>query len=162
MRHITDKVCKNCGITFSGGPRAWYCPDCRQERAKKANRDHKMRKRLGISRKVGDWQTCIDCGRKYAYYIGASERCPECSKKYGQMIDREKSKEWNKANREKYLKTKREHEKRKRTSAGSVKTGEKYIYFDRGKYRVIVKGVHVGYFSDLEKAIIARNAKTKK
>lgn len=161
MRYLADRICKNCGVTFAGGPRAWYCPTCRNERAKESNREHKRRKRLGKSRKVGDSQICVDCGCKYAYYIGASERCPKCAEMHGKTADRQKSKEWNKANRDKYLEAKREHEGRKRASAGSVKTGEKYIYFDRGKYRVIVKGAHIGYFADLESAVIARDSQLK-
>lgn len=161
MRHFAERICQNCGSVFQGGPRAWYCPTCRIERAKEANREHKKRKKLGTSRKVGDLQICIDCGCKYAYYIGASERCPECAKKHGKIIDNQKSKEWNACNKNEYLKAKREYGKRKHENTRNVKTGEKYIYSDSGKYRVIVKGVHVGYFSDLEKAIIARDAKVK-
>lgn len=163
MRHITDKTCKSCGVTFPGGPRAWYCPTCRMERAKAANREHKKRKRLGVSRKVGDLQICVDCRKQYAYYIGASERCRECAKKYGKIIDLQKSKDWNANNKSEYLKAKRDFENRKRQETAPVKTGEKYIYFDRGKnrYRVIINGIHIGYYPDPESAIIARDGKLK-
>ena len=26
------RTCRQCGRTFWGGPRAWYCPECRKER----------------------------------------------------------------------------------------------------------------------------------
>lgn len=163
MRHIVDRVCRSCGVTFPGGPRAWYCLTCRAERKKATKREHERRKRLGISRKVGDLQTCVDCGKQYAFYIGASERCPECAGKHGKIIDLQKSKEWNANNKSEYLKAKREHERRKRGKTEPAESREKYIFFDRGtgKYRVIVKRKHVGYYSDLESAITARDAKLK-
>lgn len=35
MAIYDNRICKECGIKFSGGPRAWYCPNCRKERQKK-------------------------------------------------------------------------------------------------------------------------------
>lgn len=29
---IYDRTCIRCSRSFQGGPRAWYCPDCRKER----------------------------------------------------------------------------------------------------------------------------------
>lgn len=34
MAIYDDRICRTCGAQFSGGPRAWYCPDCRRERAR--------------------------------------------------------------------------------------------------------------------------------
>lgn len=158
MRHITEKNCKNCGIAFMGGPTAQYCPICREERKRKTDREYKDRKRRGLSRKVGEIQTCIDCGCKYAFYIGASERCRECAEKRGKIIDRQKSKEWNRNNKSEYLAAKRKYEKTLRENSETIKTGHKYVTYDRGKrkYRVVVKGKHVGYFNDLSDAIRAK------
>lgn len=164
MKHIADRICKSCGVTFQGGPRAWYCLTCRAERRKMYDREHKRRKKLGLSRKVGELQTCIDCGNQYAFYVGASERCPECAEKRGKMIDRQKSKEWNLENKSRYLGAKKEFELRKYQNSEAIKTGQKYVTFDRrkGRYRVVVKGVHVGYFGDLESAVAARDAALSK
>ena len=35
---LKPRVCRQCGATFLGGPRAWYCPDCRAERRAEADR----------------------------------------------------------------------------------------------------------------------------
>lgn len=32
------RVCRQCGIEFMGGPRAWYCPTCRIERQREQER----------------------------------------------------------------------------------------------------------------------------
>lgn len=46
MNAILPRICKECGKSFPGGPRAWYCPDCRRER-KKHDKEFKERKRSG-------------------------------------------------------------------------------------------------------------------
>lgn len=45
-------VCKQCGKSFRGGLRAWYCPDCRYERAKEAAKRARQRKKNGESRHI--------------------------------------------------------------------------------------------------------------
>lgn len=37
------RVCRQCGIEFMGGPRAWYCPTCRIERQREQGRKCKQR-----------------------------------------------------------------------------------------------------------------------
>lgn len=159
MRHMTDKRCDMCGLTFSGGPRASYCPTCREERRKQAAAEHRRRKRLGISRKVGDIQTCIDYGKKYEYYIGASERCTKCAEVHGKIIDRQNSQKWKSQNKAAYLKAKKDYSDRQKQKNGPVKTGEQCITFERetGRYRVRIKDKHVGRFNTLEDAIKCRD-----
>ena len=47
------RTCRQCGSEFLGGPRAWYCPTCRQERKKRHDREFKERKRAGKVIPVG-------------------------------------------------------------------------------------------------------------
>lgn len=35
QKNMLPRICQGCGKTFLGGPRAWYCEDCREERKKK-------------------------------------------------------------------------------------------------------------------------------
>lgn len=163
MVHMAEKNCITCKTAFLGGPRAFYCPACRIERKKQISREHKERKRLGLSRRVGDLMVCVDCGIKYEYYIGAKDRCPDCAKKHLKEIDNVKSLEWKHSNKDKYLQAKRDFDKLRRTGESS-KTGEKYICFDKAsrKYRVVVKGKHIGYYKTIDDAIIARDDFIKK
>lgn len=72
---IYDRECRYCGITFKGGPRAWYCPECRRlreaERAKKYRND-------GFQRHLGDIDICKNCGKKYIVQSGPQKYCPDC------------------------------------------------------------------------------------
>ena len=61
---LRDRVCRTCGSTFPGGPRAWYCPDCRAERTKKTNRAYKARAKAGNTRKIGSTDICQICGKE--------------------------------------------------------------------------------------------------
>lgn len=31
---LATRTCRQCGVKFTGGPRAWYCPECREARVK--------------------------------------------------------------------------------------------------------------------------------
>lgn len=165
MRHITEKICCRCGITFLGGPSATYCLDCRAEREKERQAEYRRRKRLGLSRQTGDPQTCIDCGKQYGYYTGASARCPECVKTHGKMVDLQKSKKWNMEHKKEYSQAKADYYQRRKEKMQKMSTqptGEKYITQrkDNGKYRVQIYGQTVkrlGQYDNLSDAIKARD-----
>lgn len=159
MRYVTEKTCRICSATFMGGGRAWYCPVCREERTRERDKEHKRRKRLGLSRRVGDTMVCIDCKEIYQYYIGASERCRECAKKHLKKIDNEASMKWKQENKEKYLEAKRDFDKKRRKECYPP-TGQKYIFFEKSSrmYRLKIKGHHVGYFKTINEAINKRNS----
>lgn len=82
---ITPKTCRQCGATFPGGPRAWYCPNCRAERIRAADR---LRKRLGPARPLGSTDVCPVCGGKYTVIIGNQKYCPACARPAVMAIDR--------------------------------------------------------------------------
>ena len=40
---IYIRECIQCGAAFKGGPRAWYCPECREERQRAQQREEKKK-----------------------------------------------------------------------------------------------------------------------
>lgn len=73
---IRDRVCRECGVTFPGGPRAWYCQSCRAERTKEAaKRYHKN----GAARKIGSMDHCERCGAEYTVESGRQRYCKACA-----------------------------------------------------------------------------------
>lgn len=78
---LRQRTCRSCGRSFVGGPRAWYCPECRTERQKKQSAAYKARKRAGAVRALGSKDNCIICGALYTI-VGSNQRyCPECAEK---------------------------------------------------------------------------------
>ena len=53
MAIYDNRICRDCGCIFSGGPRSWYCEKCRAERRKEAHTKHVNRKKMGLSVKIG-------------------------------------------------------------------------------------------------------------
>lgn len=76
---IATRICRACGVSFSGGPHAWYCPDCRQERHRKAGREYKSRAHLGNARRLGSIDQCTVCGRDYVVNGSLQRYCPDCA-----------------------------------------------------------------------------------
>lgn len=77
--NLRKRRCRECGSAFMGGPRAWYCPKCRQERRKEASRLHKLRKKEGQTRILGETYTCEICGQEYILRGPHQRYCPECA-----------------------------------------------------------------------------------
>ena len=59
---IRPRTCRECGTTFDGGPRAWYCPSCRAIRQKEADA---RRRKNGTIRPLGSIDHCTICGKEY-------------------------------------------------------------------------------------------------
>lgn len=72
---VRARICRECGASFLGGPRAWYCPDCRAER-KKVQR--KARKSQTV-RPLGSIDICQNCGKEYIVKSGRQIYCPDCA-----------------------------------------------------------------------------------
>ena len=79
MAIYDNRVCKTCGRTFSGGPRAWYCPECRHERKLAADLEYHKRDKMGVSRQLGSQDLCQRCGKPYTVCSGLQRFCPECA-----------------------------------------------------------------------------------
>jgi uncharacterized Zn ribbon protein len=75
---ICDKP-DGCGRKFMGGPRAWYCPECRKERQREQNRLHKARARRGETRPLGSTDICPICFRGYVVAGPNQQYCPNCA-----------------------------------------------------------------------------------
>lgn len=91
MGNIKYRVCRQCGTSFPGGPRAWYCPSCRKEREKL--RATKYRK-AGFSRHLGDVDICQKCGNEYIIKSGLQKYCENCKDEAMKEIDRKQGLEW--------------------------------------------------------------------
>lgn len=75
---VKDRICKQCGKTFPGGPRAWYCPECRSERKKQQAAIR--RQRPGPNRPLGSIDHCVVCGKEYVVKGGMQKYCEDCAK----------------------------------------------------------------------------------
>lgn len=75
---ILDRECRACCRGFRGGPRAWYCHDCRAERRKNAKAHYMERKRAGHTRPLGSIDKCANCGNEYIVNASHQRYCPEC------------------------------------------------------------------------------------
>ncbi len=89
MAIYNNRICKSCGIQFSGGPRAWYCPNCREERKRTASRESKKREARGLTRKIGSTDICENCGKSYIVNSGLQKYCDDCREKMHKKIDNE-------------------------------------------------------------------------
>lgn len=87
MAIYDNRVCRECGITFSGGPRAWYCQRCRKERQKKADREYRERNRMGKTRKIGSRAICANCGEYYTINGSNQKYCENCKDIMLKIID---------------------------------------------------------------------------
>ena len=73
---VRNRVCRQCGATFTGGPRAWYCPSCREDRRREAD---KQRKTAGTARPLGSTDICKRCGKAYIVSNGRQMYCNDCA-----------------------------------------------------------------------------------
>lgn len=73
---IGERSCKECGRKFQGGPRAWYCPECRLDRRRERERNHRKN---GTARKIGSTDLCERCGAAYTVNSGLQKYCPDCA-----------------------------------------------------------------------------------
>lgn len=92
---LRPRVCRQCGVTFDGGPRAWYCPDCRVERQRIRNA---ARRKTGARRTLGSIDKCVVCGKEYVVEAGLQKYCKDCAPAAIRAVDREQSKKWNREN----------------------------------------------------------------
>lgn len=85
---LQTHICKQCGYSFTGGPRAYYCLNCRTKRQRESNRDYKARKKTGELRKHGSIDTCECCGKEYIVNASLQRFCPDCQKPHMLEYDR--------------------------------------------------------------------------
>ena len=89
------RICRRCGVVFDGGPRAWYCPKCREVRMKlykdRAKENRKRGKNITLGESVGK---CEVCGREFVYASARQRYCPYCAKEAWKASDRRQGLEW--------------------------------------------------------------------
>lgn len=88
---IQDRTCRECGCSFRGGPRAFYCHSCRVERHRKSDRESKSRSRKGLTRKLGSKDKCERCGKTYTINAAIQRFCSDCKPIHTLEYDRETS-----------------------------------------------------------------------
>lgn len=94
MPNLAKRICRNCGVEFMGGPRAWYCPGCRENRKKTQLREYKQRKAEGKTRPIGSIAYCEICGEKIIVTGGNHRFCKKCGPKHLAEVDRKQGLEW--------------------------------------------------------------------
>ena len=91
MAIYPNRVCKMCGATFAGGPRAFYCETCRLIRQKESKEKYKDNLKSGNVRKIGSKDKCRICGKEIIVKSVRHIYCKECAKKHLQEFDNKKS-----------------------------------------------------------------------
>lgn len=86
---LQRRICQQCGRSFEGGPRAYYCPSCRIERKRDHDADFQRRKRKGNYRPLGSIDKCEQCGKDYVVEGGQQRFCPDCQPIHAKEYDRE-------------------------------------------------------------------------
>ena len=96
---IAPRICRRCGAVFDGGPRAWYCPKCREVRKKiykdRAKENRKRGKNITLGESVG---RCEVCGKEFVYASARQRYCPDCAKEAWKASDRRQGLVWYYAN----------------------------------------------------------------
>lgn len=165
---LRPRTCKECGVTFEGGPRAWYCPRCRAERQAQQNREYKQRKQMGNTRKIGQKYPCEICGKMYILSSGLQRFCKECAEKHLKEVDNKQSRQWNKSHPEQMAKHKQNEKKRSmetKKKAKQIKTSPSVIKKLReskglSKHRLsILSGMNEKTVAHLEKLEYLSNIK---
>ena len=87
---MEERVCRECGKKFIGGPRAWYCPDCKKEIISEIDA---RRYRNGPQRKLGSIDQCEICGKEYVVKSSRQRYCKECAEKEKREYKRRVSEE---------------------------------------------------------------------
>lgn len=73
---VQNRVCRECGAEFSGGPRAWYCTDCRAARRR---RQSATARQSTPARRIGSEDLCEVCGKPYTVNSARQKYCPDCA-----------------------------------------------------------------------------------
>lgn len=94
---IRPRTCRQCGASFFGGPRAWYCPACRTERKRAAE---KRRKAHGSARPLGSTDLCRRCGKSYVVEGSRQTYCKACADIAVTEAVRRRKREYAQANRD--------------------------------------------------------------
>lgn len=68
---VRPRTCRQCGTTFEGGPRAWYCPACRELRRREAQAKYREKGRKADRPMSRAWNQA----HKDTYYPAKNAKC---------------------------------------------------------------------------------------
>jgi len=97
---LGTRTCRRCGREFTGGPRAWYCPECREKRKLQQKSKDNYKQRLGLTRKLGSTDNCARCGKPYTVTGGLQKYCPGCAVEAMRENDRNQALQYYEDNKE--------------------------------------------------------------
>lgn len=101
---VRARICRECGASFLGGPRAWYCPECRAEREKAQKKAYKN----CPVRPLGSIDICHRCGKEYTVKSGRQVYCPDCAENAVKEKVNAHKRQYMQANKEKFATHKEE------------------------------------------------------
>lgn len=97
---MLQRICKQCGRSFQGGPRAFYCTSCRMERKRIQKANYIHRRRMGNVRLIGSKDRCEICGKEYIV-VGSLQRfCPDCQPIHAREYDQKTAIEFYHSNKD--------------------------------------------------------------
>lgn len=111
---MIERTCRRCGGIFIGGPRAWYCPACREIKKKEYKTRSLARQKMGIAVKIGiSRRKCEVCGAEYIVQSPNQKYCKRCAPEAYKAVDAAQSRQYCRENRPKINDRKRKNYKRK-------------------------------------------------
>lgn len=135
QKNMLPRICRECGRSFLGGPRAWYCPECRVDRRKIHDKEFKERKRAGNVIPVGSIIKCEICGKEIIKKGGLQRYCEKCAAKHLKEVDNQQSLAWKKENPEKIKEAKRKLSKQRYSQGETDQSGVVGVLWDKGSKR---------------------------
>ena len=150
---IYDRICQTCGASFKGGPRSWYCPNCRTDRRRERQRRYQ---KDGYSRHIGDTDICKNCGAEYTISSGLQMYCEECQKEMHMQLDRKQSLAYYEEHRDEINPTR--NERRRVPERKCVICGKLFNPKGRGQSKTCSAECQADYREFLRKAIYNRRS----
>lgn len=98
---VKDRICRQCGRSFPGGPRAWYCPECRYVRRLESAARFRA-KGNKADRPLGSLDKCVVCGKEYIVNSSRQKYCHDCAYEAVREVDKPESRRWNSEHKETY------------------------------------------------------------
>lgn len=134
---ILPRTCRQCGAVFDGGPRAWYCPMCRAERAKEASARYKRKGKA--DRPLGSVDKCVICGKEYTVNSARQKYCSDCAYEAVRAIDRPMSKKWNQEHKETCYPVKNAKRNQERKEHPEIIRAKEREYWSKNKDKLSAK-----------------------
>ena len=98
---MCERICRRCGKKFMGGPRAWYCLECKSGRCKEQKLRYTQNKRAGKSIVIGKTiRKCERCGAEFIMMAARQRYCSKCRDEAVKSSDRQQGLEYYKQNRD--------------------------------------------------------------